>query len=204
MNRTELGIQRKFFHLFGTLVILAGYEYLRYPVFAQYLFTATILFISVDFCKRYSKKLQKIGIVFFKPVIRDYEQTQLSGISYTLFGILISTSLFNHQINTLAILFLAFVDPIASFFGILYGKNHKISANASLHGCIASFLSAFFLSLLYFSVNALMLDRLLIVSILSALVATLSESLNFKIDDNFVIPVLSSVGLWGIFSLFNI
>lgn len=204
MDKNQLGIKRKLFHTFGTLAILAGYEYLSYPLFSQYLFTFTILFTSVDFFKRYSKRLQNISVYFFKTVIRDSEKTCLSGISYTLIGILISTSLFSHEINTLAILFLAFVDPISSFFGILYGKNHKISSNASLHGCIAGFLSALLISLLYFSINTVMLDRLLIVSIISGIVATLSESLDFKIDDNFVIPILSSLGLWGIFALFNI
>lgn len=204
MNRNQLGIQRKLFHIIGTLAILAGYKYLHYPVFSQYFFTVTVIFVSFDFFKGYSKKMQSFASYFFKSILRENEKTNLSGISYTLIGILISTSIFSREINTLAILFLAFVDPISSFFGILYGKNHKILPNASLHGCIAGFLCAFFLSLLYFSINTLMLDRLLIVSIISAIIATLSESLNFKIDDNFVIPVFSSVGLWGIFSLFNI
>lgn len=204
MHKNQLKIKRKLFHVLGTLAILASYEYLSYPLFSQYLFTFSVLFISFDFVKRYSKKLQNISLYFFKDVVKDCEKIGLSGISYTLIGILISTSLFSHKINTLAILFLAFVDPISSFFGVLYGKNYKISLSASLHGCIAGFLSAFFISFLYFFINNLMLDRLLIVSIIAGIVATLSESLPLKIDDNFVIPLLSSAGLWGIFSLFNV
>lgn len=204
MKKNQLNIQRKLFHTIGSLIILASYQYLSFPIFSQYLFTFSVIFISFDFFKRYSKKLQIISYFFFQTVIRDHEKMHLSGISYTLAGVLVSTSLFSYEINILAILFLAFVDPLSSFFGILYGKNHKILPNASLHGCIAGFLSAFFISLLYFFITELMLDRLLIVSILAGLVATLSESLDLKIDDNFVIPVLSSAGLWGILALFNI
>ncbi|MBE8221356.1 MAG: hypothetical protein HAW60_01345 [Bdellovibrionales bacterium] len=204
MNKNHLGIKRKIFHIAGVLIILALYEKLSYPVFSQYLFIFTLIFTSIDFFKRYFKKLRNISYYLFKEVIRDYEKVQMSGISYTLVGILISTSLFSHEINSLAILFLAFVDPISSFFGILYGKNHKISSSASLHGCVAGFLSAFFLSLIYFLANSLMLERLLIVSITSGIIATLSESLDLKIDDNFVIPILSSAGLWGVISIFNI
>lgn len=204
MDRNQLGIKRKVFHTLGILVIFGSYQYLSYPLFSQYLFTLSVIFISFDFFKRYFKKLQNISYSLFRSVIRNHEKTQLSGISYTLMGVLISTSLFSHEINTLAILFLAFVDPISSFFGILYGKNHKILPHASLHGCIAGFLSAFAISLLYFSINSLMLDRLLMVSIIAGIIATLSESLNLKVDDNFVIPVLSSAGLWGVLTLFNV
>lgn len=204
MKKEDLGIQRKLFHLFGCLLILLAYEQLSYPIFSKYLFSFSVVFIALDFCKSYFTKLRILSCSLFKSVIRDCEKTQLTGISYTLMGVLISTSLFDHQINALAILFLTFVDPISSFFGILYGKKHKLSANASLHGCIAGFLSGFFLSVIYFFTQNLMLDRLLIVSILAGFIATASESLDLKIDDNFVIPVLGSTGLYGLFYLFNI
>lgn len=204
MTKEQLEIPRKLFHMLGYLFVLLAYEQLSYPVFSKYLFSFSVVFISLDICKSYFKKLQKLSVCIFKKVIRDCEHAQLTGISYSLIGLLISTSLFSHQINTLVILFATFVDPISSFFGVLYGKEHKLSANASLHGCIAGFLSAFFLSVSYFFMQNLMLDRLLIVSILASFIATASESLNFKIDDNLVIPVFSSTGLYGIFYLFNI
>lgn len=49
-----------------------------------------------------------------------------------------------------------------------------------------------------------MIDRILIVSILSGLIGAFAELIPiFKLDDNFTFPVVSSIGLWLLFYLFG-
>ena len=107
-----------------------------------------------------------------------------------------------HIVN-LALLFLALADPIASYFGIRFGKD-KLFGRKSLQGSIAAFFACTLTSMVYYVAHRLMLDRLLIVGILSGLAGAAAEALPVgPLDDNLVLPVLSSAQLWIIFYVFG-
>ena len=111
--------------------------------------------------------------------------------------------LFPHDIVTLSLLFLAIADPAASYFGIRYGKD-RLWGQKSLQGSIAAFFACGLTSMVYYTVHHLMLDRLLIVGILSGLAGAIAEAAPLgQLDDNLVLPVLSALQLWLIFYVFG-
>ena len=145
---------------------------------------------------------------FLRPIMRSTEISKLAGTTYLLTGVLLIVILFNHGVVSLSLLFLAFADPIASFIGIKYGKD-KIFGHKSVQGFVAAFVVCVVLTALFLTYNAVP-EHVLVISLLSGLVGALAELIPIgKLDDNFSMPVLSSLGLtilfyfFGFFSYFN-
>ena len=140
--------------------------------------------------------------------MRSTEVNKLAGTTYLLTGVLVITLLFSSTVVSLSLLFLAFADPIASFVGIKYGKD-KIFGHKSVQGFVAAFVVCAVLTALFLTYNAVP-EHVLVISLLSGLVGALAELIPIgKLDDNFSMPVLSSLGLtilfyfFGFFSYFN-
>lgn len=202
-DKADLHIARKVWHFTGVLIIIVLFHNLSYDrAFKAILFTS--LFLAVFEVARFRiKSLNK----FFKKtlfhVIRASERNSVSGITYMLFGCLIIVSLFPKDITMLSLYFLAAADPLASYIGVKYGKD-KLFENKSLQGSLAAFAVCTVLSYMYFSTHGLMGDHILIASVLAGLSGSFSEMLAFgKMDDNFSIPVVSSILLWVIFYVFG-
>lgn len=99
--------------------------------------------------------------------------------------------------------FLAFADPIASYFGIMYGKD-KILREKSLQGFLAAFVVCSLLTFAFLNSYDLFAERMVLISLLGGLIGALAELIPIgKLDDNLTLPVLSAVSLWGLFSLFG-
>lgn len=134
--------------------------------------------------------------------MRSTEISKLAGTTYLLTGVLLIVVLFTHGVVSLSLLFLAFADPIASFIGIKYGKD-KIFGHKSVQGFIAAFIVCAILTALFLSYNSIP-QHILVVSLLSGLVGALAELIPIaKLDDNFSMPVLSSIGLTILFYFFG-
>lgn len=100
-------------------------------------------------------------------------------------------------------LFLCFGDPIASYFGIRFGKD-KLVGNKTLQGTMAGFVVCTLVALVYYYYNNIMLDRVLIVAPISGLIGALAELVPVgKMDDNFTFPVISATCLYILFGLFG-
>jgi diacylglycerol kinase (CTP) len=135
--------------------------------------------------------------------MRKSELKNLTSATYLLIGVYIIVLFFPAEIVHLALFFLAFGDPIASTFGILYGKDRLIGKK-SLQGSMACFITCAVISYVYFWQGNLMTERLFLASALSGLIGALAELVPVgKIDDNLSIPVFSSLLLWGLFHLFG-
>ena len=135
--------------------------------------------------------------------MRGTEYSKLAGTTYLLTGVLLIAVMFNKEIVSLSLLFLAFADPIASFVGIKWGK-HKIFGHKSYQGFLAAFavctlITYIFLS--HFNVTAPILG----IAILAGLCGALAELIPLgQMDDNFTMPILSSICLYFLFIFFNI
>ena len=98
---------------------------------------------------------------------------------------------------------LAFGDPISSIVGVLYGKD-KILGNKSLQGTMAGFAICTIVAGLFYYSKGLMLERIVLVSILSGLIGAISELIPVgKMDDNFSFPILAAAMLYILFLLFG-
>jgi dolichol kinase len=139
----------------------------------------------------------------FGPFLRETERTGLTGSAFMMAGVTLIVWLYPKNVVILTLILFAVADPLASYFGIRFGKD-KLIGNKSFQGSAAAFVACFVASGAYFATHRLMTDRLFIVCLLSGLIGAISELVPIgKLDDNFVFPVLSATMLTGMFYVFG-
>lgn len=167
------------------------------------LLSASLFIIPLDILRQKRPALNKVTMKIFGPVMRRHESHTISGLTYLFLGGIFLLLFFDKHIVTLTLLFLAFGDPLASFFGIRYGKD-KILGNKTLQGTLGAFAVCMVVSGIYYYFNNLMTERLLIVAPISGLIGALAELLPIgKLDDNFTFPVVGSTLLWVLFEVYG-
>jgi len=202
-KKSDLHLTRKIWHATGVCLMAVCYHWLGHQNSWLVLGFATALVLTIDIVRQSQPELNQRLVKMFGPVMRTHEVHQLSGTSYLFLGALFLLIFDDPHILTLTLLFLAFGDPIASFFGIRYGKD-KIIGNKTLQGTMAAFVVCALISLIYFYTHNLMIERLAIVVLLSGLIGAFAEIVPIgSLDDNLTFPVVSSLLLWVVFSLFG-
>ena len=202
-KRSEIHWARKAWHIVGVLTMATVYSYAPLMVSLTTLAIAWVLFVPVDFARQRSPGLNELLLHAFKPFMRDNEEHGLAGTTYLLTGVTIIAFVFPRDVVILTLLFLAFADPFASYFGIRYGKD-KIFGHKSVQGSLAAFIICTGLTAIYLYTHVLLMDRILIVSLFAGVIGALAELIPLgKLDDNLTLPVLSGTFLWLLFTLFG-
>lgn len=195
--RTDLHIARKLWHMATGLLGLALYRKSGLPV--ETVALALLVFSACSFLVEYSRlkneKLNQLLMIVMKPIMRESEKNSVSGMPFYALGVSLSLFFFPERIAILSILFLVFADPIASFCGILFGRD-KILPNKSLQGTIAAFSVCYIVTLVYGLIHASPSMNLLIFSIVAGIIGAVSELCSQFVDDNLCIPVISGLGLF--------
>ncbi|MGE0633132.1 MAG: diacylglycerol/polyprenol kinase family protein [Pseudobdellovibrionaceae bacterium] len=202
-KRSDIHWARKIWHM-GTVLTMALIYGLAPESFSVgLLIFFGLLFIPLDLLRQKKEKLNRTLVSLFRGVIRAHEVHKIAGTTYLILGVSIVLLFFPKPIVLLTLLFLAIADPMASYFGIRFGKD-KIFGHKSVQGFAAAFVACTVISFAYFYWNNLMLDRIYIVALLAGLSGAVAELVPIgKLDDNLTLPVLSALFLWVIFSLFG-
>ena len=202
-EKSDIHLARKIWHFSGVILIVVIYHNVSRAMALQLMTFFGSLIIFMDVFRQYSPTANKILMKTFGPLMRKYEADGLTGTSYMMLGVFIAIAFFPTDVCKLALFFLATADPIASYFGIRFGRD-RLFGNKSLQGTMAAFTVCLIVSFVYYVSKGLMLEKLLMVSVLSALAGAISEVIPVgKLDDNLVLPVLSASMLYGIFYLFG-
>lgn len=202
-KRSDIHWARKIWHMLGVSGLALSYIYLPKAWSVTALIVISALFIVGDLIRQKNQALNELLIHIFRPILRDQEVHKIAGTTYLLSGVLLITLFFPREVVILTLLFLAFADPIASYFGIRFGKD-KIFGHKSLQGSLAAFAVCAGLTFSFLYVHGMMLDRLVVISLIGGLIGALAEAIPVgKLDDNFTLPVLSALALWLMFSLFG-
>lgn len=195
--RSDLHITRKLWHMATGLIGLVFYY--RSGLSVDSVATTLLLFSACSFTVEYfrlrNEKLNQLLMIFMKPVMRESEKNSVSGMPFYALGVSLSLFFFPERIAVLSVLFLIFADPIASFCGILYGRD-KILPNKSLQGTIAAFSVCYIVTLVYGLIHTSPNMNLLVFSILAGIIGAVSELCSQFVDDNLCIPVISGLGLF--------
>jgi diacylglycerol kinase (CTP) len=203
-KRTDLHIARKVWHMSGVFLMFLAHAYLPESLSSTLLIAAWILFVPFDFFRLRYPAINDWAIHAFKIIMRQSEAKNLAGTSFLLSGVLLVDLFFPRPIVSITLLFLAFADPIASFVGIMWGKD-KIFGGKSIQGFMAAFFVCTTVTLTYFLMSSSLTGRLIVVSLMAGLVGAFSELIPIgKLDDNLTLPVLSAVGLSILFYFFGI
>ncbi len=202
-KKSDLHMTRKIWHAAGVTLMAVVYQMSGHQKSWLILAIAAIVIIPFDTLRKNNEKLNAFAIRAFGPVMRSHEANHLSGLSYLIMGGIVLMLFADKHIVTLTLLFLAFGDPAASFFGIRYGRD-KIFANKSLQGTLGAFAVCTVTAAVYYYNQNLMTERLLIVAPLSGAIGAIAELFPFgKLDDNLTFPVVSGLLLWALFHLFG-
>jgi dolichol kinase len=194
--RTDLHIARKLWHMLTGVIGLFIYHRTgaSATTAATILLMFSILAFTVEFIRLRNDAINNFLMIFMKPLMRESEKNSVSGMPFYALGVSLSLFFFPTKIAILSILFLIFADPIASFFGILYGRD-KILPNKSLQGTIAAFSVCYVTSLVYGLLHTGSSMNVLAFALLGGVIGALSELCSQFVDDNLCIPVLSGLGL---------
>jgi dolichol kinase len=202
-ERHDLHISRKIFHNLGILSILVVYHNLSYQNAIQLSLLFTVAITAFDFLRLKTNFFSDVTMKLFRRVMRENELNEWSATTYLMYGVSIVVLIFPREVATLALGLLAFGDPISSIVGVQYGKD-KILGNKSLQGTLAGFVTCTIVSGLFYYSKGIMLERIVLVSILSGLIGAISELIPVgKLDDNLSFPVIAACLLFGLFSVFG-
>lgn len=203
-KRSDIHLARKIWHMGGVSLLALGYAFLPEVVAWVFLGGAWLLFVPLDFARQRNPKLNEALVGWFRPIMREHEVNRPAGTSFLLTGVALVVLLFPREVVLLTLMFLAFADPIASYFGIRFGKD-KILGNKSLQGTTAAFVVCTIVTALYLLKNDMLAERIILVSVLGGVIGALSELVPIgQIDDNLTLPLLSGVFLWILFSAFGV
>lgn len=203
-KRSDLHLARKIWHMTGVYTMYLAYTYLPEAWSYTLLFLGWFLFVPFDFLRQKKSEINEWAVHAFRPIMRQSEATGLAGTTYLLTGVVLLVLFFPRPIVSMALLFLAFADPIASFVGIKYGKD-KIFGHKSIQGFFAAFTTCTLISVIYLNLSGLDQARLWVVSLLSGFIGALAELIPIgKLDDNLTLPLLSAIGLSVLFYFFGI
>jgi diacylglycerol kinase (CTP) len=203
-KRSDIHWERKIWHMTSVFGMFLAYVFLPPMVSSLILVFAIATFLPVDFLRLRYPAFNDWVVHALKPIMRTNEIHKIAGTTYLLTGVGIIVAVFPRPIVALTLLFLAFADPMASFIGIKYGKD-KIFGHKSIQGFIAAFVVCTFCTMMFLSFYNVMLDRVIVVSLLAGLIGGLAELVPIgKLDDNFTLPLISSLGLYILFSLFGL
>jgi len=202
-TKSDLHLQRKLWHFLTVLLMAFLYDYLGRERALIVLLCFMIVFIPLDILRLRFDAINEIIIKLFRTVMRRSEINTLAGTTYLLTGVFIIAYLFKKDIVMLTLLFLAAADPMASYIGVRYGKD-SIGKNKSLQGTIAAFLCCTIVALGFYLYNEIMIERVILVSVLSGIIGAFSEFFPIgKLDDNLTLPIISSLLLWILFGIFS-
>jgi diacylglycerol kinase (CTP) len=194
--RTDLHILRKIWHITTGVVGLVIFfsRQVSENKMAQVLFIFSVISFLIEILRLKNESINAIVLKVMKPFMRESEKNSLSGMPFYALGVSLSLFFFAPKIAVLSILFLVLADPIASFFGILYGTD-KILPNKSLQGSLAAFTVCYLVTLVYGLIHTGSSMNLLVFAIIGGFIGSLSELFSYFVDDNLCIPVLSGLGL---------
>jgi diacylglycerol kinase (CTP) len=201
--RNDLHLARRLWHFGGVMTMVVLYWMLSPRQAAITAICISGFMICFDSARLFSKRLNRLFTWIFRPVMRESERQKPAGSTAMMAGVTLIVLLYPKDVVILTLIFFSLADPLASYFGILYGKD-KLIGNKSLQGSAAAFVACFLVALVFYSAFGLMTERLFIVCLLSGLIGAFSELVPVgKLDDNFVFPVTAATLLTGLFYVFG-
>lgn len=175
---------RKAIHLSSASIPLIYWFYLDRGIMLK-----GVSFIALGFLlAEYIRFHQPLGthwfMKIFGPALRDHESHRLTGATYVFVGAVVNIYLFPKEYAVPALLVLSVSDTLAALVGIPFG-NHRF-LKKSLEGSLAFYASALTILVIFFPAQLPLL-------LLLVLVVTLAEAYPMGMDDNFLIPTLTSM-----------
>lgn len=209
-KRNSLHLARKVWHASMGLMMVGVYAFwMSRSLALKTLGIAFLLDFAVELIRLRVPALNRWVTHSAGWLMRDCERDRLSGTPYYIGSVFLAVLIFPKPIALLSILLLAIGDPIASFFGVLWGDySVRFSNGKSLIGTLAGIIACYFS--MFFGVKVLIGLGFLpvlsefqwvVCSAVGALAGGTAELLPMEMDDNLIIPLVVGFSLWLIFAI---
>jgi len=193
---------RKLIHISSALIPLS-YFFLGKKIILMVLIPVFMLLIIVEILKYKVDFIYNLYTQLFKHLLRHHEydkrKIRMNGSSWLLLSEILCIIFFPKLIAITGMLLLSLADSTSALVGRVYGKK-QYAPNRSYAGSITFFIVGMLVVIAmpkYFY-----LPSEYIFGIAAVLVTTVVDGSNFPADDNFTIPVVSSVVLYVLYSFF--
>lgn len=190
-------IQRKAIHLGSSLFSLI-YVLTDKPFMLKLMIPLVVFAVVVESLRQFVPPVQAFVQRWLGSILRVEEKRLFTGATYVAIGVLISVMLFPKPIAITVMLFLSVSDAFASLIGIKFGKTRFLGKSAA--GSLAFLLTALII------VICVMPSDHRWIGVAGAFAATITEAISFrwrefKLDDNFSIPLVSGGVMLGLTQL---
>jgi diacylglycerol kinase (CTP) len=187
---------RNLFHAVSGLVAVLLYQFFltKSQAIACVLVAAAVL-VTLEIGRRCSGRWNKfLAGNIFKVLAHPSERDRITGSTYFVVGLAVITLVFPKPPVEVAILILAFADPVASITGRLWGKR-KLFQNKSYVGTGAFFAVAWVTASIFLTVAVkdLSTPRAAVAALIIAAAGTIVELLSTRLDDNLTVPVVCAL-----------
>jgi len=205
--RSDLHIARKIWHMGMGLFLVSVYLLTGMERSTGVVVLGTVLAMDLlmEMVRLRNPSVNEAVVKVMGPFMRSCEVNRLSGVPYYLSAAILSIGIFPQPIAVLSILYLAFGDPIASLFGIMYGdRSIRLASGKSLIGTSAGVMTCMLVTFLYLRSMPISEGHRVFLTLLGGLAGGTAELLPLDVDDNFSIPIVSGFVLWLAFILLGI
>ena len=204
--RSDLHLARKAWHMFmGCVIAFIYWSGMSVSTSVTILGSVLVWDLAMETARLKIPAFNEVLMRAWGPFMRDCERNRLSGIPHYLSATLLAIAIFPKPVALLSILFLACGDPIASLFGILYGKKSiQFASGKSLIGTAAGVVACALVSFFFLGTIPLSSGSFWVLTAVGALAGGMAELVPLDVDDNFSIPVISGFVLWLTFIVLGI
>jgi dolichol kinase len=191
---------RKGIHL-ASLSIPVIYSFISRHTALAILIPLTAAFLITDILRLFHPPSGRLYQKLFGFLLRQHEQNahgrKLTGATYVLFSACLCVLLFPKVVVITAFAILIISDSAAALIGRRFGK-HKFFTK-SLEGSSAFFVSALLVIAVAPKIAYTPLEY--VIGAVTAIVATVIEAADVRVDDNLTIPLVSGAVMWGLYLL---
>lgn len=193
---------RKLIHISSAAIPIA-YYFLNRTLILSVLLPALFLMLLVEFLKYKSEFIYNLYFRIFRIMLKDHELDRkifrINGASWVLLGDAVCVLIFPKLIAITGMLILSLADSLSAVFGRLSRGKH-IVPDRTITGILVFFLVALIISFLtpkyFYSLKEYSLY------IAMSAVTAAADVIRLPVDDNFVIPVISSGVLYILYLIF--
>lgn len=158
--------------------------------------------ILVDILKYYLNWLYDLYLKIFKFLLREHEyekgKTRLSGATWLIISDVICIIFFPRDIAITGMLLLSISDSASTIFGRYFGKK-MYAKNRTYIGSASFIISGCLIILITPKVNYSLTEYA--IGFVTVFLTALVDGSNFPFDDNFTIPIFSSLILYFFYSV---
>ena len=189
--------QRSFFHVMSGVVGFLLIQFLPFNWVELIAICAALLAWTLEITRTYSESWNNTLMKFASKVSHSHESYRVNSSTWYTTALVVLVLLGVPIIAQIAVLILAFCDPIAATIGRKYGKT-KLINNRSLEGTGAFFVSGVFIAsaVIFLVPNTYALGLKIAIILIAAFSGAVVELASKNIDDNFSIPVGVALPIW--------